>query len=70
MPRKKVAGILMISAFVIFALFAPIVPLMHSWPANAPSLPSPMAFHGSLSRASILQIGLEIDGIGVAHFRV
>ncbi|HEY9406902.1 MAG TPA: hypothetical protein VIP53_05600 [Nitrososphaera sp.] len=46
-------------------MFAPIVPLPHSWPSNAPPPSAPMAFHSSLLRA-MTQIGLEIDGNGDA----
>lgn len=65
---RKPLGILAVSVFVIFLLFVPIVPLAHSWPANAPPPSAPIAFYGSLSWA-MAKKGIEIDGNGEAHFR-
>lgn len=67
MSRKTVV-ILGLCALVIFVLFAPVVPLAHTWPPNTPPPSAPLAFHGSISRA-VIQIGLEIDASGQAHFR-
>jgi hypothetical protein len=57
-----------VAAIVIFVLFAPVVPLMHSQPPNAPLPSAPLAFFGSITRATI-QMGLEVNGLGVPSFR-
>lgn len=56
------------AAFVLFLLFAPVVPLMHSQPSNAPPPSAPLAYSGSITRAT-LQVGLEINGLGAPSFR-
>lgn len=65
--KKEHTFLLVILGFLAFAFTVPIVPLLHSCPANGCDISDALAYHGSLSWA-MFQIGVVVDGIGKVGF--